>query len=337
MIARDCAPLHGLSGRVLDTVTPPTMDRARTQPSLPDMAQSELGMPIIAINGAKLVLSGAPGRTRRRPRPRLHASKCASIPQHSQHCEPSTAVHVHTTVTQSLAASRPAKAATEQTRTRTRCYTFPLRKRQVPRKRQSGAALCLVPASGCCALFGSSVARCPTRCKSNQNANRVCLFAAHGYPTSRHWSLGGQAKSKVKTDNLGSRTDKGAAAPRSALHRTATIPRPTRSVSHRLSSESSNPESVCLSDCVSVQDADRGRLANATHHHKPANPVLADNPSCRAPSMSATGSFVIPLDESSSTNTANNQERSVHIGAAQRNSGRSQSAKTFTCFTHYAT
>ncbi|KAK1639209.1 hypothetical protein BDP81DRAFT_423682 [Colletotrichum phormii] len=154
---------------------------------------------------------------------------------------------------------RPAKAATEQTRTRTRCYTFPLRKRQVPRKRQSGAALCLVPASGCCALFGSSVARRPTRCKSNQNASRVCLFAAHGYPTSRHWSLGSWRTGQVdvKTDNLESRTDKGAAAPRSALHRTATMPRPPSSVSHRLSPESSNPESVCLSVCqtVSVQDA----------------------------------------------------------------------------------
>lgn len=93
------------------------MDRARTQPGLPDMAQSELGLPIIAINGAKLDLSEAPGRTRRR----LHASKCAFIPQHSQHCEPSSsAIHVHTTVTQFPAASRPAKAAIEQTRTRTR-------------------------------------------------------------------------------------------------------------------------------------------------------------------------------------------------------------------------
>lgn len=217
-------------------------------------------------------------------------------------------------------------------------YAFPLRKRQVPRKRQSGAALCLVPASGCCALFGSSIARCPTRCKSNQNANRVCLFAAHGYPTSRHWSLGGLAKSKVKTDNLGSRTDKGAAAPRSALHRTATIPRPTCSVSHRLSPETSNPESVCLSVRLSLSKTrmDRGRLANATHHLKPANPILADDPSSRAPSTSATGLFVIPLDKSSSASTANNQQRSVHIGAAQGKDGRSQSAKTFTCFTHYA-
>ncbi|UQC80434.1 uncharacterized protein CLUP02_05917 [Colletotrichum lupini] len=251
-------------GRVLDTVTPPTMDRARTQPGLPDMAQSELGMAIIAINGVKLDLSEAPGRTRRR----LHASKCASIPQHSQHCEPSSSSAVHN---ENKVLSTPSP---------------------------SGNA------------------------KYPGNANPGQLFESKcesSVPVCCAWlpdlaSLA--AKSKVKTDNLGSRTDKGAAAPRSALHCTATIPRPTLS--------------------LSKTRVDRGRLANATHHLKPASPILADDPSCRAPSTSATGLFLIPLDKSPSTSTANNQQRPVHIGAAQGKDGRCQSAKTFTCFTHYA-
>ncbi|KAI3529403.1 hypothetical protein CSPX01_15526 [Colletotrichum filicis] len=221
------------------------MDRARTQPGLPDMAQSKLGMPIIAINGVKLDLSEAPERTRRR----LHASKCASIPQHSQHCEPSSssAVHVHTTVTQFQAASRPAKAAIEQTRTRTR-YLLRLPPPETPSTQETPIRGSSVPRA--CVWLLCAVWFIHRPLSHTMQVESKCESSV---PVCCAWlpdlaSLA--AKSKVKTDNLGSRTDKGAAAPRSALHCTATIPRPTCSVSHRLSPESSNSEYVSQSDCL---------------------------------------------------------------------------------------